>query len=249
MKESYNWSEYAKCYDALLELEPYVQTLHEVAEAVAARPCNHLLDVGCGTGNFLNVLRSKLTGKNTRMTGIDSSKEMLRRAKQKVQGNKAVGFVEGDLDRPLPFATGSFDVVVSMNSLYAVTDPQITVTELRRVLSKGGYLFLVTPKSGYENGLIVREHCKSTEPEELWLDAHSSPERELLLLLRKAFGNDEETIRQMQLVARYNREIAMTRTFHFFEQSDLTSVLIKSGFVVQAVRPIYAGQDFFFICN
>ncbi len=45
----------------------------------------------------------------------------------------------------LPFADGSFDLVVAVAVLEHVTDPQRCVAEMLRVLDRGGYVFAVTP--------------------------------------------------------------------------------------------------------
>lgn len=47
----------------------------------------------------------------------------------------------------LPFEDGTYDIVLSMQVLEHVTDPQKVVQEMARVLKPGGQLFLTTPQS------------------------------------------------------------------------------------------------------
>jgi len=89
-----------------------------------------ILDLGCGTGMFLEELskRSEL------VVGVDASVEMLKVAQRRAKG--AV-LVLADADS-LPFANSSFDVVVSVTLLQNMPDPAATMREITRVLKRGG---------------------------------------------------------------------------------------------------------------
>lgn len=50
-----------------------------------------------------------------------------------------------DLDRRLPFASGSFDTVISYNTLEHLADDQSTLEEMVRVLRPGGRLHVLVP--------------------------------------------------------------------------------------------------------
>ena len=60
--------------------------------------------------------------------------------------------VELDPDAPLPFADGSFDLVVCTETLEHVRDLQLFLSEARRVLVPGGRLAITTPA---HRGLIA----------------------------------------------------------------------------------------------
>ena len=53
--------------------------------------------------------------------------------------------VELEPDAPLPFADGSFDLVVCTETLEHVRDLQLLLSEIRRVLEPGGRLAVTTP--------------------------------------------------------------------------------------------------------
>jgi ubiquinone/menaquinone biosynthesis C-methylase UbiE len=105
------------------------------------RPGESILDVGCGTGVFtLNILAS-----GPRVTGLDVSIPMLKRAEHKTEGYPFRG-VAGDMSF-LPFADECFDKVISMTALEFVADGREAVAELFRVTRKGGVVVVTTLNS------------------------------------------------------------------------------------------------------
>ena len=54
-------------------------------------------------------------------------------------------FTPADMNAPLPFGDGTFDTVISCETIEHVPDPYRAVRELARVLRPGGRLFLTTP--------------------------------------------------------------------------------------------------------
>lgn len=242
-----DWEEYARCYDGLMYLNPYKDMLRMVAKEVLTGDQEIILDASCGTGNFETILseeRTKYTGK---VVGVDSSSEMLERAKKKCVEQKNISFLPADLNNYLPFKSKSFSQVVSLNTLYAVESPETTLKEFYRVLKPGGRLLLVTPTEQYENGLILKEHCDSSLHNDFWKDAHASPEREEMLI-RSAI-KDEDVIQKMITVARYNRNIAANANFHFYRECDLVALLIGLNFSITQLSLTYAQQDFFIIAT
>ena len=232
-----DWQNYAVCYDTLLHLEPYRELLTTVAKTLHLTPADHCLDVGCGTGNLIQRLRED--GFLGAITGIDSSSEMLTRASAKCT-DSSTKFLQADLNKPLPLASNSYSQAVSINVLYSLADPLCTLQEIHRVLQPAGEIVLVTPRSGFENGLILKAHAKSTLPDAEWQNAHLSPEREKLLIER-AFA-DTELAEQMYRLAIYNRHIVQTRAFHFFTTDELCALCRQSGFKIRQVNSAYAKQ-------
>jgi ubiquinone/menaquinone biosynthesis C-methylase UbiE len=98
-----------------------------------------VLDVGCGTGNYLARQIASFQGKNVRWLGVDPSPGMLRYAREKAPSAElAVGRAES-----LPFADGSVDYVVSTFAFHHFEDKPKALGELCRVLAPGGALRLV----------------------------------------------------------------------------------------------------------
>ncbi|MDQ5834143.1 MAG: class I SAM-dependent methyltransferase [Actinomycetota bacterium] len=99
-----------------------------------------VLDAGCGTGALARRIRE--LEPHVALTMLDLSPEMLRMAGD-VPGRRMIGSV---LD--LPFASDSFDVVVSAWVIETVSDPARAVEEFLRVLRPGGrilYTFCSLP--------------------------------------------------------------------------------------------------------
>jgi arsenite methyltransferase len=103
-------------------------------------PGDRVLDLGCGAG--LDVLvAGGMVGPGGRAVGIDLVPEMLEWGRRALEGRppSPVEFVAGGLDA-LPFADGSFDLVVSNGVLNLVPDKDAAFREIRRVLRHGGEL-------------------------------------------------------------------------------------------------------------
>ncbi len=108
-----------------------------------------LLDVGVGTGLALPHYEPHL-----RVTGIDLSAEMLKRAKARIVKAKCTNIellLEMDAGK-LDFPDESFDIAVAMYVLTVVPEPQKVIEELARVTKVGGTVIIVNHFS-VENGL------------------------------------------------------------------------------------------------
>jgi ubiquinone/menaquinone biosynthesis C-methylase UbiE len=113
----------------LLDLEQPV-----VREILDGLPRGVALDAACGTGRHAAYLAS--LGHD--VIGVDSSPEMLARARAKVPNGE---FHEADLHR-LPLDDDSVDVVVCAVALVHVQDLTRALTELVRVLRPNGHLVI-----------------------------------------------------------------------------------------------------------
>lgn len=238
-----DWDDYARCYDSLSALTPYIEMIREVTQNTLSGDCTSILDASCGTGNFERSLYNEKVHQIPRVTGVDSSLAMLNRAKKKCEGYEGISFLETNLNATLPFEDETFSQVVCINTLYAVSSPEVTLAEFNRVLKKGGVLHLVTPKYGYENGLILKKHCKSTLPNIFWMNAHATLKREEMLIHEAI--DDEDVARNMLTIAQHNRYIGMNTLFHFFKKEDLLDLLHQKSFSVIHSSLTYADQALF----
>jgi len=117
--------------------------------AAAERIGGRILEVGVGTGLSLPEYRW-----TNRLTGIDLSEPMLRKAKARIAEHRLIN-VEGlaVMDaQHLGFQDAAFDVVVGQYVITAVPDPEATLDEFVRVLKPGGEIVLVN-HLGAEAGL------------------------------------------------------------------------------------------------
>jgi ubiquinone/menaquinone biosynthesis C-methylase UbiE len=93
---------------------------------------SHLLDLGCGTGNYTAELQKAAKS----VVGIDISKGMIDQAKAKFPEMK---FICGDVS-DLPFDSEAFDGAFSIQVLHHVKKREIFLKETHRVLRQGGYI-------------------------------------------------------------------------------------------------------------
>ncbi len=116
------------------------ETLEFLKVWVALSPTEKVLDIACGTGEFEPIV----LGENRRqqMVGVDISEEMLAIAQQKLNGFPNVCLTLSSASS-LPFADGSFDVVVSANAFHYFDDPASALLEMRRVLKPNGRLVIL----------------------------------------------------------------------------------------------------------
>jgi phosphatidylethanolamine/phosphatidyl-N-methylethanolamine N-methyltransferase len=108
--------------------------------AAAERIGGHILEVGVGTG--LSLPDYSWTN---RLTGIDLSAPMLRKAKARAAQHSLTnvdGLAVMDAQH-LGFQDGVFDVVVAQYVITAVPEPEATLDEFARVLKPGGEIILV----------------------------------------------------------------------------------------------------------
>ena len=117
--------------------------------AAAERIGGRILEVGVGTG--LSLPDYSWTN---RLTGVDLSAPMLRKAKARAAEHRLTnvdGLAVMDAQN-LGFQDGVFDVVVAQYVITAVPDPEATLDEFVRVLKPGGEIILVN-HLGAEAGL------------------------------------------------------------------------------------------------
>jgi SAM-dependent methyltransferase len=131
-------SGYDERYPLPAEQEPRGRALIELAAQVNAR---RILEVGCGTGHWLQGLRSSAAGRY----GLDFSEGMLKKA----ANDPAILLTRGSaLD--LPYAGDSFDLVYCVDAIHHFGDARRFIRQAFRVLRAGGKLavFGNDPHSG-----------------------------------------------------------------------------------------------------
>lgn len=107
-------------------------------------PGTRVLDVGCGSGEFLKQVRQV----GATASGVDPAPGMLAHADGDVR--------LGSFDH-LPWPDGSFDVVTAFNALQFAADPVEALREAARVTTPGGLVAVSNWAEGPRNDLDVIE--------------------------------------------------------------------------------------------
>ena len=123
-----------------------------------------VLDIACGTGYGIGLLRSKAKF----VAGVDIDTAAAQEAKLECGDNASVLLGNG---LGLPFHDAGFDVITSFETLEHLHERNQFLAELRRVLRPGGMLVLSTPNANYTqplNGKPANQfHIHEYTPEEL----------------------------------------------------------------------------------
>jgi SAM-dependent methyltransferase len=133
--------------------EPMCTPFYEaVLDAARVTAGTTLLDVGCGGGFALLLAASR----GAAVSGLDVAAPLLDIARERVPG---AALIVGDLEDPLPYPEGAFDVVTSFNSVQYAADPVSVVKNMSHVARPGGLVsFLVWgPPEQCESGVMFSE--------------------------------------------------------------------------------------------
>ena len=108
--------------------------------AVTAPASLRILDVGCGTGYLLRRLADGYPNA-IQLVGVDPAPRMIAEASTAAARLARLTFMNGFAE-DLPFADGTFDLIVSSTSFDHWADQRAGVVELARVLTPGGHVVL-----------------------------------------------------------------------------------------------------------
>lgn len=110
--------------------------LRRLASRLDIRKSNHVLDVACGVGEWLQAC----TGRGATPFGVDLSQNAIAACKK----NFTNGEFHTSPAETLPFDNGRFDVISCLGSLEHFVDQEKALAEMMRVSKDGAkFLFLV----------------------------------------------------------------------------------------------------------
>ncbi len=119
----------AKGYNGL-HGEEQLKKINIILNNIKIKKTDKLLDVGCGTGFYLDLFKCNITG-------VDPSEELLKECKYKTIKAYA---------EKLPFKDNSFDLVISITSIHNFKNINKALEEMKRVGEKK-FVFSVLKKS------------------------------------------------------------------------------------------------------
>ncbi|MFG1927712.1 class I SAM-dependent methyltransferase [Cryptosporangium sp. NPDC048952] len=129
-----------------------------IVRATAVAPGSRVLDVGCGSGEFL----AELAGRGARVAGVDPAEGMVELARRSVP---AADVRLGDAEA-LPWPEGAFDVVTAINALQFADDRDTAAAELLRVTAPDGWVAVANWAERANNQLDAIDAALNDEPGE-----------------------------------------------------------------------------------
>jgi SAM-dependent methyltransferase len=111
--------------------------------AIGFTGCDHVLDAGCGFGQWSQALRAV----NRRVTACDVMPSRIGAARALATGVRPIEFHVAALEA-LPYPSGTFDAVFCYGALF-VCDLRLALDECTRVLRPGGRLYATANDVGW----------------------------------------------------------------------------------------------------
>lgn len=116
------------------------QPAYDLAGRIDMNEPENILDIGCGPGNSTEILCKMFP--NARVTGIDSSTDMIETARRSVPGAQ---FKLCDAGMGLDSITEKYDIVFSNACIQWIPDHEKLLKSMMGLLRSGGKLAVQTP--------------------------------------------------------------------------------------------------------
>lgn len=137
--------------------EERTRPVRDLLAAIPNEVVKTALDLGCGPGNSTEALQTRFP--DARVTGLDSSEDMLKAARARLPKHK---FILGDIGA---LATeGSYDVVFANASLQWVPDHARLLPELMSHVAAKGSLAVQMPDNLQEPAHLLMGKVAATAP-------------------------------------------------------------------------------------
>lgn len=227
------WNEYARHYDTLRLLPPYHAFQNDIMKNLVSlvRKMNNynqinILDIGCGTGNFIEMILNDtkdFNSKNIKVVGVDNSKEMLKIARIKSNNDWRVNFIEGDIDKIIEtFRPLSYQAIIMSNVLYTLENSSKIFTQISNILCDRGILIISDPKPDFRYSRIFLDSLRS------W---------RFLFLMPRIVGS-------LWWIYLHNRRAIDGAQYHFYTVDEVRRLLDETRFNIVKTEEAYAKQNF-----
>ncbi len=134
MAETVNFNEYANKFDNYRSADHSL--IDTLINMMGLSQDMHILDYGCGTGNYLAQLKAKGF---THLYGLDKSEEMC-----KISAEKTGLIVKCGDELHLPYENNFFDAVIIIDVLHFVKNLDVFLAQLNSIVKPGGEVFIAT---------------------------------------------------------------------------------------------------------
>lgn len=132
-----NYDQLAHTYNQRYHEDPLDKIEEELTALAHQNQAKMLLEIGCGTGRWLNGLAAQV--ESARVYGLDFSRGMLAQAAAR-PGD--LQLIQGTASQ-LPLQTNAFDLIFCVNALHHFDDPAEFIRQARRALRRRGNLAII----------------------------------------------------------------------------------------------------------
>lgn len=114
-----------------------MEQLELLLQVTQLRPGQHALDLGCGDGRIAEYLSDR---SGAHFTGLDYIPGAIEQARQRTAAKaERLGFIVGDINH-LDLPPETFDLILSVDTIYFSEDTSATLAALRKALKPGGLM-------------------------------------------------------------------------------------------------------------
>ena len=128
-------------------LKRFEKYREDVIISLLPKKGNSIVDLACGDGELL----FKIADRFNNLIGLDIARNRITNAGKKAVRIKNVKFIfrVADLDEGIPLNSGSADIVICQSAISYFYDTEYFISEVVRVLKRGGIFILETPNYAF----------------------------------------------------------------------------------------------------
>ena len=155
-----NYNAISSSYDNRYEEDQWANIRNELKELIANNNYQNILEVGCGTGYWLNAVKSE----KTKIFGLDYSIGMLKKAGET---GRCKNVVNGDANF-LPFRKKYFDFIFCLNAIHHFQNKKQFIIDAKKYLAPGGTVAIIGVDPRCENDeWYIYDYFNSTYKDDL----------------------------------------------------------------------------------
>ncbi len=145
VKDRERFNHWAETYEHSIEQWLFFDRVHQavLSRIPAGFTPQNILDIGCGTGRLLRRMHDRWP--TATLTGIDLSEKMVAQARKYTQG---ISIYQASAEH-IPIEDAHIDLASSTMSFHHWSDQVLGISEIFRVLRKGGIFILADTNLGH----------------------------------------------------------------------------------------------------
>lgn len=141
-----DWDAYATQYDLMAKYNPSyhenIEILRDGLDRWGISDNAKICDLGAGTGNYISALSRVRPDASYTHVDFDSVMNEIALQKYNNLGLKNVTVLESYIQRA-DFPDESFDLIICVNALYAMSPREVILAKIRKWLKPGGVFFVI----------------------------------------------------------------------------------------------------------